>query len=340
MILWRLFFAAPFLPMFLTGSPFLISGIAAGVLVYGYRRSIVLWPLYKYLRFHNYKNIHGEPFTPFPKLPKQVQVWKEPEEKRPEPPKYWRYRTESETYYPKRKPAYKKPEPPHVEKTEEMGRDSKYKPWKLKKVSLELTDKMHGTPGAGLSDSGFDKSSIKAGQKGEENFAKALQMNGLMEEYESFWSVALPDENMRQMDETDIDAILLNDKKVFLIDLKNYRQGDLTYYNRGEEIYALDNKTGKKVGASVTATGQMERASKNFEMYLIKQGLANQIEVVPMVVFMPTDRGIGNVVARWPGGIPAYTLEDAIDIIKKGESSGNLYSREQKLVKKLDNLTK
>lgn len=224
-------------------------------------------------------------------------------------------------------------------RSETVGDDSPYTPYYLKKVSLKPTARVHGSPGAGLSDSGFEDSNIKAGQQGELNFAKALQEEELLDSFESYWSVALPDEDLFQEDETDIDCVLVGEDAILLIDLKSYKQGNLTYYNDGDQVFAVDNTNGNYIGKPHKTYPQMERGAKAFQSYLKAKNIRKK--VIPMVILMPTDRGAGLVDCYWPGGVKAYSLEDGLKVVRgeaKGEPLKN--ARERLMGSRLEGLLK
>src|SRR5699024_8620482 len=107
---------------------------------------------------------------------------------------------------------------------------------------------------------------------------------------------------------------------VWLIDVKNYRQGDITWRN---EVRQATTDSGKKVDLPVlTATdnatngylGKPLRMTRNNEMAhsivhkrLQRAGIS--MTVRPVVVMMPQDAGVGvldNV--SWRGGIPIVFL--------------------------------
>ena len=210
-------------------------------------------------------------------------------------------------------PARPAPAPPHVQESKGLGTTTGYEPRFLKDVTPTPWRYTFGNPGAGLSSSGFGQQEIQAGQKGERNFYLALSKAGLLDKVASFWSVALPDQYFRRVDDTDIDCILITNSTVYLIDLKMYKQGDLTYRNNGNMIYAVDNQTGQVVGNPLTVHGQMSRARDTFRTIL----RSTRYKLTTLVTFMPTNRGMGQVDCVWPGGVEAVSLPQVLGILKE-----------------------
>ena len=174
-----------------------------------------------------------------------------------------------------------------------------------------------GSPGAGLTGSGFGKAKTEAGQTGEENFYKALAKEGLLDKVLSFWSLNFFNEDLKPVGKSDIDCILVTNRSVFLIDLKMYKQGNLTYYSDGDEVFAIDNTNGDQVGDKLQASSQMDRVRSTFRA--LKEsgrwGLKSH-ELRPYVVFMPTANGMGLVDCQWPGKVPAVPVTTVLEDIK------------------------
>ena len=134
-------------------------------------------------------------------------------------------------------------------RSEELGTITGYEPEKLEKINLVSNPLMRGEPGAGLSGSGFSQGNIQAGSLGELNFAKALQIKNLLQQFASYWSVQYPFEYSPGPDTSskgDIDCVLISKKNVYLVDLKLYLQGNITWttVKNTNQVVAVDNITG------------------------------------------------------------------------------------------------
>lgn len=193
------------------------------------------------------------------------------------------------------------------------GRMTGYEPAILEARPVPRGLMMIGEPGAGLHGAkGMSQTNIDLGVRGEQNFARALEAAGQVNRFGTIWSVPVPDQDrfIPGPYGTDIDCILATSSAIFLVDLKNYKSGDVRYYNRGNELYCEDVATGKQVGEVKTMTRNMEMATKAVRKHF------PQANIVPVVVFMPTDKGEGvleNVV--WPGGVPAMNLSEFLSVL-------------------------
>lgn len=212
-------------------------------------------------------------------------------------------------------------------KPEMLGTMTGYEPRELKKIELVSTPLMKGEPGAGLSGSSFSIINKKVGALGELNFAKALQKNDFLEKFATYWSVQYPFEYSPGPDadmQADIDCILMSNKHIYLIDLKFYFQGDITWKttktNSGKSaLQAIDNITGNWVGEPKEMSKNMYYATERIQSKIKKLGI--KMKVKPYVVMMPTDRGLGKIDhVFWPGEIECLTLIDFLKIIEKDKS--------------------
>lgn len=206
------------------------------------------------------------------------------------------------------------PSKPTIDKPTTRGTITGYEPAALKDMPVPTDPFMHGVPGLGLSSSGFGSKAIELGQAGETNFAKALAKNGYTDKFATFWSVHLPDEigNIdSKYHNVDIDCVILSSNKVWLVDLKNYRQGDVTYHSYGDRLYVEDNTTGSWVGKPY----KMSRNMQNAELRFAKMLQNRNVRVEAVVVFMPTPMGVGKVApqTRWPDTVRPYMLPDFLD---------------------------
>lgn len=189
-----------------------------------------------------------------------------------------------------------------------------YEPQILDKIVLERPALMHGDPGAGLSSSGFDVRRVARGQQGEVNFAKALQKEGIHESFASFWSVHMPDEEIGASETftTDIDCIVVTGTTLWLLDMKNYRQGGVIWRvddsDEKHTLAAIDRVTGGYVGDHKREMSRnMAMAAARFTTRLKRVGLP--IEIKSAVVMMPQADGLGTIEdIFYPGNIPAVGL--------------------------------
>lgn len=200
-----------------------------------------------------------------------------------------------------------------IDKPSGKGKYTGFEPYNLDKIELRRHDLMIGNPGSGLSQSSFNDISVKLGQSGEVNFAKALQKLHVLDKLLSFWSVhnlGLNDEKL----EADVDCILVSFSTIWLIDLKFYASGDVTYKSDDWNLYTIDNKTGFQVREPKKMTRNMFYAEQSFKKKF--ENLLKYFNVETRVVFMPTNNGAGKIDnVFWPGGIKAVTLETMLDTL-------------------------
>lgn len=193
------------------------------------------------------------------------------------------------------------------------GRITGFEPKALEARAVPRVPSMIGAPGAGLHGAtGMSQTNIQLGVKGEENFARALDATGQIRRFGTIWSVPVPDQDRFVPGPygTDIDCVLATGSAIFLIDLKNYKSGDVRYTAQGDQLYCEDVATGKLIGEAKTMTRNMEMATSAVRKHLPK---AN---IVPIVVFMPTDKGEGVIEnVSWPGGIPAMNLTEFLSVL-------------------------
>lgn len=195
----------------------------------------------------------------------------------------------------------------NVAKSSGVGRMTGYEPSALADTPLPTGSNVIGVPGKGLHSSGFSQGSINAGVKGEETFAKALVKSGLINRVRTYWSVKVP----RRSYNTDVDCVIYTDNLIFLVDIKMYQSGDVTYRAQDDQLYCIDNATGALVGSPKTMSRNMDMARDVFREEAYK------VKIVPVVVFVPTDKGepnLDNVV--WPGDIPAFTLSRFMKLLR------------------------
>lgn len=240
-----------------------------------------------------------------------------------------------------------------IEKATKPGRKTGYEPYLLDKVPTPRSVHMRGVPGAGLSSANNMTSySVRSGQMGETNFSKALAIterngyrnyesfkNGLIENVNSFWSIAMPSENSAHKADsgfdTDIDSIIVSGNNILLIDTKFYSSGDVTYTSSGNQLYCTDNSTGAMVKKPRTMTRNMEMALQRFKAHY------PTMNVSAYVVMMPTNSGSANISnVYWPGGIPAVTIEQMLSMVQSLASSSGTTATDYRIIHNLTALQK
>jgi hypothetical protein len=220
-----------------------------------------------------------------------------------------------------------------LEQASEAGKLTGFEPRMLDLLPIPRTDTMFGNPGAGLSSSGFADKSIQLGQEGELRFAKALAKAEMLDRFVTFWSVAMPTKfGRRDPDfQADIDCVIYTGTRIYLVDLKNYKQGNVFYKSSASQLTCIDRITGHQVGPA-------KRMTQNNSMALERVSAFAGLPVEARVVFMPTNKGMGSVKGvLWPGRIPAITLDDFLAELRRqpeyrGQPS-NLISTFQGLLK-------
>lgn len=202
---------------------------------------------------------------------------------------------------------------------------------------------MFGTPGAGLDSSGFAKSKVAKGQLGEQNFAKALAAERMLDRFATFWSIYIPDEYVGRNEKysSDIDCVVVTGRTIFVLDIKYYMQGDITWKTHDSgKLVAVDNPTGAYVGSPRTMSRNMEMAHALVSRR--SQDARLPYKVVSYVVLMPTNHGIGTVEPGtvWPGDIPVLTLPAMLDMLQAEPSINMDSSDAEDTVRMFKNLLK
>lgn len=193
------------------------------------------------------------------------------------------------------------------------GRITGFEPDALAAVTIGEHEQLYGAPGAGLTGSGFAADAVAKGQLGELNFARALERSGLLDRFATFWSVHMPDEEVgaSRRFETDIDAVVVTGRSIWLLDMKNYTQGAATWVIEDGSLRLIDDATGGYIGAPRSMSRNMELAQSRLAEKF--HGLGVRQNVRSRVVFMPTDMGMGTIRGVvWPGGIPAVGIEGVL----------------------------
>lgn len=209
------------------------------------------------------------------------------------------------------------------------GRMTGYEPGELVGIDLVALRPtlMFGDPGAGLAGAGFDPAAVKRGQEGEVNFAKALAKTGMLQKFATFWSVHMPDEALGASEQfaTDIDCVIVTGKTVWLLDMKNYNQGDVTWKSEVNSdtsgkaehfLIAVDNVTSGLVGPKRKMSYNMKLATDRFTQRFADNGV--RYNVKSAVVLMPRKDGMGEARGvQWAGGIATVGVQDVLQWLSK-----------------------
>lgn len=240
-----------------------------------------------------------------------------------------------------------------IDKASRPGRETGFEPRHLDSIPVPTSIHMRGVPGIGLSSAAhMNDYSIKTGQMGETNFAKALAVTnfngtrdysgssaGILEKINSFWSVSMPSENLAHkadpVFDTDIDCVIVSGNNILLIDTKFYTSGDVTYTHSGNQLFCTDNATGSMVKKPRTMTRNMEMALQRFKNHYPK------MNVSAYVVMMPTNSGSANISnVFWPGNIPALTVEQMISVVHNASVSSGTKVHDHRAIANLVSLQK
>lgn len=189
-------------------------------------------------------------------------------------------------------------------------------------------ERIYGHPGSGLSDSGFGKSQVRSGSRGEEVFAKLLTWDGVLDRCISFWSVwNIEDDGSKNNYGTDIDCVLKFGNHIFLVDVKNYRAG-LDYHTLipGHAMFCVYPVARVVANVPYVFSCNMGIAQKNMSNYLLRSG--SHCTVESYVVLVPGQAGEATLDADicWPGGIPAMSYSSFVSMIRQGFSSDPSYA--------------
>lgn len=217
---------------------------------------------------------------------------------------------------------------PEPQTGEQLARPSRpgtktgYEPNALREYHAPISINALGIAGLGLFDSSFSKQSVYSGQLGEVGFYKVLCKEGLIDNFSSYWSVAMPgDRGVAVADEkfkTDVDCVVVQGNTIYLFDLKYYASGDVTWHSPdGTWLLCKDNASGKQVGKPRKMSRNMAMAQERFPK------IFRNHQVRSFVVLIPTNAGIGQVApgTAWPGNIPLITLPNAVDMLRNAPSA-------------------
>lgn len=172
-------------------------------------------------------------------------------------------------------------------------------------------DLMYGFLGEKLRADDSGASGTSGSQLGLLNFAKVLDHLDLLDQFATFWSLRAPGEV--NADGADFDCAIVTGSKVILIDIKYYEQGDVVWrLDDRKRLTAIDSYTGGPLGSPLELPQNMRRAATFVKNWSAAEGIDHQVQA--MVVFMPTNRGIGTISPGtvWPGDVPVLPLKKAL----------------------------
>ena len=179
--------------------------------------------------------------------------------------------------------------------------------------------RIYGRPGSGLAGSGFGKTEVRTGTKGEEIFAKLLTWDGILDHCVSFWSVWNPEaDGHRNTRGTDIDCILMFGSHILLVDVKNYRAG-IDYHSLvpGKAMFCMYPKARVVAHEPYIFSANMAFAQHNLSTYLRVNGSSSTVE--SFVVLVPASTGEAKLDSdiSWPGDIHAMAYSDFVGMMKQ-----------------------
>jgi hypothetical protein len=178
-----------------------------------------------------------------------------------------------------------------------LGRPTGFEPAVLAGVEYARGGLLHGEPG------GAD------GRPEDVGLARALHQQGLLGRFASFWSVQVTGDlgNQEARSRSHVDCVLVTGRHVWLVDVKNHRQGDVTWRTEHGRLICVDNATGREVGLPSRMSRNLSLATDRLTARFARVGVHHR--VVARVVFMPTEAGMGEFEdVTWPGGVPGEPL--------------------------------
>ena len=256
MLIWRL----TLLSFFLFGNRYteiliLAALIASGISVFIFNKVLTIWPLVKLVQ----------------RKPAIVPAHTWGGEKAPEPTFEQPKRRPEPVSTPYHVPAPAQAPVLRLGSASENGRITGLEPSALASRPVPRTPTMIGEPGSSLHSmestdhsGSMGKEAVSLGVKGEENFARVLAATGYLHRFGTIWSVPVPDQERAYTlgpFNTDIDCVLATGSTIFLIDLKNYKSGNVRYYAQGADLYCEDVPTGKLIGEVKTMSHNMQMAA-------------------------------------------------------------------------------
>ena len=170
---------------------------------------------------------------------------------------------------------------------------------------------MHGSPGTCLS-SLEDAATAKIGLLGEQRLAKMFDRFGVLDTWESYWSVHMfTAAGKRDTDfQTDIDCVLVAGNVVLLVDAKNYRAAGYFNYSQVQAVEASKNEGQWSVNGDMRRPLELKRNMLMAYTRVVEICPPNAI-VIPCVAFTPNTFGHPHVKSlRFPGCIQAIAALD------------------------------
>ena len=173
-----------------------------------------------------------------------------------------------------------------------------------------------GSPGTSLNTSGFDQNSIDAGQAGEQQLFAALIKENIITSRTtcSAWSCPIPQQGTPVADpkySSDIDAIIVRGRTIYVIDAKRWAGGNnVTYKRKNGGVWRFVDGQPK----------QIMHLSHNMEMATdrISSIVGPGYKVRGFVCVMPTEKGAARIAPFTfaPGHIPVVSPRFLITLIK------------------------
>jgi len=205
------------------------------------------------------------------------------------------------------------------------GKITGFEPRNLASTPVPTGPFMHGKPGGSINEE-IKNDPDSVGALGDENFAKALQKTHLLNRFFTVWSKPTPDlrTGFGNAYGWTTDCVLATETTLYVIDLKFYKSGNVRYHTFNNLLYCEDIPTGKEVGGAKYMTQGIQKAAEAVKRH------HPEANVVPIVVFMPTDKGeavLDDV--YWPGNIPAVNLTDFLKSLENQGDFDRSYSNPQ-----------
>lgn len=183
------------------------------------------------------------------------------------------------------------------------GRPTGFEPALLADVELVRTPLLHGEPG------GTD------GRPEDVGLARALHQQGLLARFATFWSVEVPGGVGGAAPRTHVDCVVVTGARIWLVDVKNHRQGDVTWRTERDRLICVDNPTGREVGLPSRTSRNLSLATVRLSARFAAVGVYHRVSA--RVVFMPTESGMGRFGdVTWPGGVPGEPLTETLATLR------------------------
>lgn len=204
-----------------------------------------------------------------------------------------------------------------------IGTKTGYEPSKLKEFELMPNSLMRGNP-KDILDRLYvhqSKFNFRMDEFKELNFAKLLQKNGYLDKFATYWAPQnlferTPGRAVESQKE--VDCILVSNKNIYLIELKIYDQGNITWrtVEDGKGIQAIDNITGYEIGKTKNTSENILNYTKKIQSQI--KELDIHMNVQPYVIMMPSENGLGELDnVFWPGSIACLNPMDFLEVIEE-----------------------